>query len=60
MTVQAQLKRIDNSGFMARADNGTAYMIDSSDPDMPGDQRLSGYAGKYSSGEELRNRELPG
>ena len=31
MTVQAQLKRIDNSRFMARADNGPAYVIDSSD-----------------------------
>ena len=31
MTVQAQIKRGDHSRFIARADNGPAYVIDSSD-----------------------------
>lgn len=31
MIIQAQIKRVYNSRFIARADNGRAYVIDSSD-----------------------------
>ena len=31
MTIQAQIKRIDNSRFIEKALNGPAYVIDSSD-----------------------------